>query len=240
MKGSINQNIPDHTTLDELLAILGPVTRADKSPSAKKLWQEAGNPVVTGERCRVYANGYAVYHNDVGQTVLWVPDCRQFTYCFNRMRSGERNDVIKESFTLPDGILKSLPWSIAVTLTGEHRIEKLAMRRKGDRKGNKSLIRGDNEEGEAVEELEERENSLEKEYFWREDQMGEDPERIYIRRETRQRALASMTEKQRQAFCLYYRDGYTQREIAEQLNLARTSVMHRLEEALKKIQKFYC
>ena len=49
-----------------------------------------------------------------------------------------------------------------------------------------------------------------------------------------------MTEKQRQAFILYYRYGFTQREIAENLSLARTTVMHRLEEALKKVKKIYC
>ena len=48
-----------------------------------------------------------------------------------------------------------------------------------------------------------------------------------------------MTDKQREVFVLYYQEGFNQREIGEMLGLARTTVMHRLEEALKKVKKIY-
>ena len=232
--------ITEQTTLGELISALGPVIKAEMTPNSKTLREKAGNPIASVDRCVVYRNGYAVYDNETGRTVVWVPDCISFTYRFNKMKDSELGNEIAETFIFPDETLLSLPWPIAITLIGEHRIEKLAMRRKGDRKESKFLIRGDNEEGDSIDEMEEREDSLAKEYFWREDQLGDDPEMIVIRKECRQRALNSMTEKQRQAFILYYRYGFTQREIAENLSLARTTVMHRLEDALKKVKKIYC
>ena len=90
-------------------------------------------------------------------------------------------DSLKETIDLPEDFLASQPWVIALTLVGDHRIENLTMQRKADRKQSKTLIRGDNEEGEAMDEMEKSDDSLAREYTWREDQVGEDPETIYIR-----------------------------------------------------------
>lgn len=237
----INNNaaINENTTLGELIAILGNVQRLEKSPKTKQLREECGEPIAKEERCKVYRNGYAVYDNDSGYTVLWVPGCTSFTYRFDPMKDSEKGDEIKETFELPEGYLETLPWAIALTLIGDHRIETLSMQRKGDRKQNRSYIRGDNEEGDAQDETGEREASLKKEYIWHEEQFGENPEDICIRRERQLEALESMTAKQREVFVLYYQEGYNQREIGEMLGLARTTVMHRLEEALKKVKKIY-
>ena len=91
----------------------------------------------------------------------------------------------------------------------------------------------DDDPEEAVEE------SYKKEYAWREDRIGEDPETIYIRKETREEALAAMTDKQRQAFFLYYEEGYRQREIAEMLGIGQRSVSDRLNGALKQAKKYW-
>ncbi len=254
MKNIINENtvngsniITENTTLAELISILGPVTRAAKTPTSKALREEAGEPIASspdplgyGDGILVYSNGYGVYDNGSGRTVMWIPSCVSFTYYFDKMKESEKGGEIKEHIDLPEGFLESQPWVLALTLVGDHRIENLTMQRKADRKQNKTLIRGDNEEGEAMDEMDEREDSLAKEYTWREDQIGEDPETIYIRKETRQEALDSMTEKQREAFILYFKYGYNQREIAEMLGIERASVEDRLEGSLKKVKKFYC
>ena len=235
-----NQNtviITEETTLGELLAILGPITKADKIPSAKKLREEAGDPIAVSDGCLVYANGYAVYDNGSGRTVMWLPDCTNFTYRFNKLKDSEQGGDLKETETLPEGLLESQPWVIAVTLLGEHRIENRSFHRKSDRKESKSLIRGDNEEGDALEEQEEREDSLRKEYSWREEQFGENPETAYIRKETQEEMLAAMTDKQREVFLLYYRDGFTQQQIAEKLGVNHRAVGFRLEGAVKKVKK---
>ena len=138
------------------------------------------------------------------------------------------------TFDLPEGYLETLPWAVAVTLIGDHRIETLSMQRQGDRRKNKSLIRGDNEEGEMLDGMEEREDHLAKAYSWRGERFGENPEDAYIRKETIREMLGKMSSKQREAFVLYYRDGYTQKKIAELLGISRSSVRGRLKYAVEK------
>ncbi len=233
--------ISEKTTLGELISILGSVRKAEKTPTSKALRETAGDPIAAEDRCKVYANGYAVYENDSGRTVLWVPDCVSFTYSFDPMKESEKGGEIKQSVTLPEGLLESEPWPIALTLVGDHRVENLTMQRKGDRKKNKFLIRGDNEEGNAMDEMEAREDSLREEYSWRGGQFGEDPETAYIRTETRHEMLMSMTGKQREVFSLYYKDGYTQQEIADRMGCAVSPVNKHLHKAVDQIKtkKFF-
>jgi len=245
MKNIISENITDgtipaiteNTTLGELITILGDVSKAEKTPTSKALRETAGDPIAECDGIRVYANGYGIYDNGSGRTVVWVPDCVSFTYRFDPMKESEKGGEIKEHIDLPEGFLESQPWMLAMTLIGDHRVETLSMQRKADRRQNKTLIRGDNEEGDA---MEERVDSLAKKYTWREDRIGEDPETIYIRKETRQEMLDSMSEKQREAFILYYYYGYTQQEIGKMLCISRDSVNDRLEGALKKVKKSFC
>ena len=187
----------------------------------------------------VYANGYGVYDNGSGRTVVWIPSCVSFTYCFDKMKESEKGGEIKETIDLPEGFLASQPWVIALTLVGDHRIENLTMQRKADRKQSKTLIRGDNEEGEAMDEMEKSDDSLAREYTWREDQVGEDPETIYIRKETRREMLESMTEKQREVFILYYQYGYTQQEIADMIGVTKVAVNYRLKDAIARAKKIF-
>ena len=112
-------------------------------------------------------------------------------------------------------------------------------RRQGGRKGTKDYNADDNgdKDGDAEDAVE---DSYRNEYTWREDQIGEDPETIFIRKETRREMLESMTEKQREVFILYYHYGYNQYEIADMLGVDQTSIRDRLEAVLKKIKKIYC
>lgn len=110
------------------------------------------------------------------------------------MKESEKGGEIKESVDLPAGFLESQPWPIAITLIGDHQAERRSMHRKGDRKETKSLIRGDNEEGDAMEGNDEHEHSLAKEYSWKDEQIGEDPESIYMRR-TWWRATSSLQSR---------------------------------------------
>lgn len=242
MKNIINENtdggsiITENTTLAELISILGPVTRAAKTPTSRKLREEAGEPIAESDGILVYANGYGVYDNGSGRTVVWIPSCVSFTYFFDKMKESEKGGEIKETIDLPEGFLASQPWVIALTLVGDHRIENLTMQRKADRKQSKTLIRGDNEEGDAMDEMEEREDSLAREYTWREEQVGENPETIYIRKETRREMLESMTEKQRKAFILYYLYGYSQQEIADMFGCVVSMVNKHLQRAVDKIK----
>ena len=253
MKNIINENtvngsniITGNTTLAELINILGPITKAAKTPTSKALREEAGEPIASspdplgyGDGILVYSNGYAVFDNGSGRTVVWVSACTSFTYYFDKMKESEKGGEIKQSIDLPHGFLESQPWALALTLIGDHRVEQNSMNRTGSRTGTKDYDSDDNgdKDGDAENAVE---KSYQNEYNWREDRVGEDPETIYIRKETRREMLESMTEKQRKVFILYYQYGYTQQEIADMLGSARTTIMHRLEGAVKKVKKVYC
>lgn len=231
--------ITENTTLGELIDILGPVTRAAKTPTSRKLQEEAGEPIAESDGILVYSNGYGVYDNGSGRTVVWIPSCVSFTYYFDKMKESEKGGEIKEHIDLPEGFLESQPWVLALTLVGDHRVEQNSMnRRQGGRKGTKDYNADDNgdKDGDAEEAVE---DSYENEYTWREDRIGEDPLTIYIRKETRQEMLESMTQEQREVFVLYFRDGYTQKKIAMMLGIDRSSVRSRLTYALKKAKKYF-
>lgn len=230
--------ITENTTLKELIDILGTVEKAAQTPTSKKLREEAGEPIASAMDCTVYANGYAVYDNGTGRTVMWIPSCVSFTYHFDKLRENEKT-FMSETDTLPEGLLESLPWFSALTLIGDHRVEANAMnRRQGSRTGSKDYDSDDlgDKDGDVEEAYEKQ---YQKEYNWRETHIGENPESIFIRKETRQEMLASMTEKQREVFVLYYQYGYTQQEIADKLGIDQTSIRDRLDGALKKVKKLF-
>ena len=228
-------NLYTGATLKNLIDTLGPVKKADRTPTSRKLREEAGEPFITTDSIMIYPCGYAVYENESGRTVMWVPGCTQFTYYFNKTTDAEK-DILADTDVLPDGMLEELPWEMVLTLIGDHRIEANSMNRAGSRSGRADFQSQDDgdKDGDVEDAIEE---SFRKEFIWRGDHIGEDPETIYIRNETREEALAQMTDKQREAFLLYYEEGLNQREIAGILGISRDSVMDRLEGALQKVKK---
>ena len=76
-------------------------------------------------------------------------------------------------------------------------------------------------------------------FFWNDGMFGENPLDALIREERNREMLVAMTDKQREVFLLYYKDGYTQQQIADMLNVDQTSVRDRLDGGLKKIKKFF-
>ena len=72
--------------------------------------------------CEVFCNGYAVYDNGDRKTVLWVPDCRTYTYYFSQLRDNEKQ-YLKEKEVLDMDVLGALPWYNVLVLFGETQIE---------------------------------------------------------------------------------------------------------------------
>ena len=221
-------------SLKDLIDTLGAVKKAEKTPTSRKLSEEAGEPILATDSIRIYACGYAVYENESGRTVMWVPACNSFTYYFDKETELEQT-YIPQKYVLPEGMLEELPWEMVLTMIGDHRIEANSMNRAGSR-GIRAALESE-ENGDKFDEFEEASEELYwNEFEWREDHVGEDPESIYIRKESREEALARMTEKQREVFLLYYEQGYNQREMAGLLGISRDSIMDRLEGALKKLK----
>ena len=223
------------TNLADIIAFLGDICKAEKTPTPKKL-EESGSPIVAeADCCKVYGCGYAVYDNGCGRTVMWLPNCVSFTYHFVESTEAEKK-LLPDQEMLPEGLLETLPWVTVITLIGEHRIEDNSMNRTGSRTGTKDYDSEDrvdknSETEDAVEQL------LEEDFAWRSDWIGENPETICIRREMRREAWEQMTEKQREVFMLYYFKGLKQREIAEQLGISKQSVSERLDAAVEKIKR---
>ena len=217
-------------TLGELLNLLGPFPTRRKTPTVKQLQEEMGEPIAIAERSAVYANGYAVYENDIGRTVLWVPSCVSFTYRFNPLEETEKGKGIEETITFPAGFLETQPWPLAVMLIGEHRIEANMMNRTGSRDGTK-------DDGIPDETVEDEDCYLE-DFAWPDEQFGENPEIACLRKEALQRALGEMKPEERESFILYYKYGYKQREISEIVGVGRRAVGYRLSRAIEKAKKF--
>ena len=228
--------VTDNTTLGELLTILNLGDKPHETPTPKMLRETAGAPIATEERCMLYANGYAVYDNGSGRTVVWLPSCTSFTYHFDALKDSEKGGEVKETTELPEGLLESLPWPVAVSLIGDHRVEANMMNRMGSRTGTKDYDSDDNGDKDGDKE-DAMEKSLRSEYFWREGHFGENPEDAYIRKETLQEMLDGMTDNQREVFVLYYKCGYTQPEIAAQLCITKQSVNERLRSALERAKR---
>ena len=231
-----NITVTEEITLRELLEMIGAVGRAEKTPTARAL-REKKREDGTVEQiqplaetadgdCKVYANGYAVYSNNTGTTVLWLADCCSFTYQFDGLKDKEK-DYIAQRSTIGEEILGRQPWFMAVMLRGDHQVERNSMDRKGDRRGENKNISLDyvtEEEEEAAE--------------WNPGYHFESPERALIRKEMLREQLGKLTDRQREVFLLYHQCGYTQQEIAEMLKLNRLTVREYLKVAEAKIRNF--
>jgi RNA polymerase sigma factor (sigma-70 family) len=231
-KGHImNGIITEFTTLKELLEMIGCVEKADKTPTAKYLRENAGAPVArTAEGdCVVYENGYAVYSNISGTAVVWLSDCKSYTYRFAEMNSQEKLDMPQTS-TLETAFMEGQPWFLPVMLRGDHQVENNGMNQKSDRRGQTQNISLEFLEEEDEEEQAER---------WIPGCHFENPESAYIKKETLEEQMGKLTDRQREVFWLYYGCGYTQEEIAGLIGLERRSVRDRLEASAKKFKKVF-
>ena len=228
--------ITEKTTLGELLEILQPGEKPEETPTPKTLRETVGEPVAEAEGCTIYPNGWAIYDNGSGYTVIWLPECVSFTYQFEKPKKNE-DWVASVQETLPDGLLKSQPWPLALTLVGDHRVEENLMNRTGSRRGSKVFDDPDWDFGD--DDNEQGDNCNLKRMFRLQEYAGESPETIYIRKETTREILACLTEKQRRVVVLYCIYGYKQREIARKLDISREAVKAHLACARRKIKKYY-
>lgn len=237
------RQFPVHVNKDcsmrSLIIGLGSVEKAAKTPTAKALREAAGEPILSSAdgSIKVYGSGYGVYRTDMGATVLWLPDCTSFTYHFDPLRENERCGI-REKEEIPEETFLELPWEVAISLIGSHRLEANLMNRKGNRRGQRSDMGYDGDEADAQECMDDG-DIYQKAYNWHDGRFGESPESAYIRKETQREMLDKLTDKQREVFVMYYRDGLTQQEIADVLKISQQSVMERLEWALKRLKKIF-
>ena len=229
-------NITENTTLGELLKLLNLGEKPHEIPTPKKLRENAGKPVafypvsgsvpVQNVECTVYSNGFAVYDNGSGRTVLWLPDCTSFTYIFAKPKASEEG-MMPYKEEIPDEMLESLSWFTAVTLIGDHRVENNLMNRKSGRSMSVNYDAYDYDDKHYADDDEK--DPYRGAFFGTDGRFGENPLDALIREERNREILAAMTDKQREVFLLYYKDGYTQQQIADMLDVDQTSCRDRLD-----------
>ncbi len=229
--------ITETTTLGELISILNLGEKPKIIPTSKMLRETAGEPVATEDRIKVYKNGFFVYDNGSGRTVVWLPDCLSFTYIFVQPKESEVG-IVPEKEKLPDGFLETQPWMIPVTLIGDHRVEENLMNQSGSRVGTRDFDFDDNgdKDGDAEEKIE---ASYRKEYTWRDGHIGENPEDAFIRKERQQMILDVLDEREKQAFLLFFDRGWKQREIADVLGTSQQYVSKLIKQSVEKSRKFF-
>lgn len=208
--------------------------RKGKTPTRANLIATAGEPIARMGGATLFANGYAIYENGYGRySIVWLPYCVNYTYNFNKLRDAEK-DYLKEKAALPEGLLLSSRWTVAVALHGEERITQHMERGIGN--ADTPEEDDENENTEVEEEAEDNEGDN---FVWDDDPLGVDPLRAVIRRENRAAMLAEMTDKQREVFVLYHKYGWTQQQIADNLGISKMSVCERLSQAKKKVKDFF-
>ena len=215
---------------------MGEVKKSKQKMTPKKLRETAGEPIAAMDGCLVYRNGYAVYDNGSGRTVVWLPDCVRFTYWFVQPKPTEVG-LVPAKETLPDGLLESTPWVVALTLIGDHRVENNLMNRMGSRLGTVDFDSADNgdKDGDAEKK---REESYQDEFSLETGRFGENPEAALIRKETIQEMLDQLEPEQKMVFVLYYRDGYTQQKVAEMCGLSLSKVNRYIQKAKMTLRGF--
>ena len=229
-------DITAKTTLGELLAMLN-LGDKPKVPTPKMLFETAGEPIADMNGCTMFRNGFTIYQNGTGRTVVWLPYCTSFTFYFNKLKDSEK-DTFWETCELPQGFLASQPWIIAVTLIGDHRIERNSMNRTGSRKDTADFSSKDNgDKDDAIEKA--MADPYRRAFNWYDGRMGENPQDAVERRETREEMLAVMTDKQREVFIMYYRDEMTHEQIAAKIGVSRPAVTVRLSYALEVAKKYF-
>ena len=205
--------------------------KADRRPGAAQLRlfepMVAKIEFISGGFCEVFTNGYAVYDNGNRKCVVWVPDCGSATYYFGPLKEKEK-EYLDQKKELSEDDLGPLPWYHALMIAGEDRIEYNMEHPKS--KGSAS-------DTENPEEWESKAN-----YRWSCGAHFDSPEEAYLKKEAAEERRKALTEKQREAYVMYYEQGYTQEEIANILGIAQQSVQDRLNGAVKKFgdkEKFF-
>lgn len=203
-------------TLNELIGRLGSTSKLPKIPNTREL-RDYAEVVFQTDSYIVYSNGYVVYQNDWGRTVLFLSDCTTYTYHFAPLTANEQ--VYQTQSERVDSF-GNLPWMIGVTVRGDHQIEINGYFREG-----KHIDADSNEE----EENDNRSGCRPYRY--------PNPEDEYIRKEGWEEKLERLTEKQKQVFILSRVCGYTEEEIAAMLRIRPVSVSSHLIAIRKKIKK---
>lgn len=172
--------------------------------------------------CEVFANGYAIYDNGDRKTVIFVESCGTAIYYFTPLRNNEKEYMSqKESVDLD--VLGKEPWYTAIIMRGEEQI--IANMEHPKSKGTASA-------SDDPSDWEDKDN-----YRWSAGAHFDSPEVAYLKKEAREERRKALTDKQWEAYVMYYEDGRNVYEIAELLGISVPAVSIRLSNVEKAFRK---
>ena len=230
-----NRAMPDQPrTFRELLLFLQALRlrqpQTVSSPSGRvtpRMLRESARPVLIrllpgDARIEVYPNGYALYWNESGRTVLRAADCGTCVWHFLPLRETE----IDEESPLPsvaEADMSELPWELALMLAGENRIS-LHQHWNAAKKDSW-------QEGDPAQEAHSR---------WTSAIRSENPETLYLRQEQQleiRKIASQLPPRQHEVFTFCMEEGGSLTELACQRGVAVSSVWEARDAIRIKLMK---
>lgn len=172
--------------------------------------------------CEVFANGYAIYDNGDRKTVIWVESCGTATYYFTPLRDNELQYMSQKEYIGLD-VLGDEPWYTAIIMRGEEQI--ISNMEHPKSKGTAS-------DSDDPSDWEDKGN-----YRWSAGAHFDSPEVAYLKKEAREERRKLLTDKQWEAYVMYFEDGLNQYEIANILEISVPAVSDRLSNVEKTFEK---
>ncbi len=213
-------SLNDNLTLRELLTMISP-TVGVSLPNAKAL-RESSTPVavyaVPNFSISVYPSGFALAVSYKRTTVVRVDECTDYTYdtlheeLANCKKSATPSHIGFEVFL-------DTAWPVRVTLTAEDQLE----RNNNGAVWSKICLHPD-----VAADVKEYNRTVH----------GQSIEDMAFAKMEKEEMLERLTDKQREAYVLYYDEGYAQAEIAEVMGVSQKAVGQHIMLANKKIRKY--
>lgn len=207
-------------TLRELLTLISP-TAGVSLPTAKAL-RTSNEPIavyaVPNFSISVYPSGFALAVSYKRTTVVRVDECRDYNYdtlhesLVNCKKSATPSHIGFEVFL-------DAAWPVRVTMTAEDQLE----RNNNGAAWSKICLHPF-----VAADVKEYNRSVH----------GQSIEDMAFAKMEKEEMLERLTDKQREAYVLYYDEGYTMEEIGGMLGISRDSVKDRLHAAVQKTRKY--
>lgn len=229
--GAIKATVPKQTTtaliplnekmtLRELLTLISP-TAGVSLPTAKAL-RTSSTPVavyaVPNFSISVYPSGFALAVSYKRTTVVRVDECGDYNY--DTLHPELAN--CKKSVTpthIGFEVFLDTAWPVRVTMTAEDQLE----RNNNGAAWSKICLHPD-----IAADVKEYNRSVH----------GQSIEDMALAKMEKEEMLERLTDKQREAYTLYYDEGYTQAEIAEVMGVSQKAVGQHIMLANRKIRKY--
>lgn len=219
-KQTTTSSLNEKMTLRELLTLIAP-TAGVSLPTAKAL-RTSGNPIavyaVPNFSISIYPSGFALAVSYKRTTVVRVNECGDYSYDTLHPELANCKKSVTPSH-IGFEVFLDTAWPVRVMMTVEDQLE----RNNNGAAWSKICLHPD-----VAADVKEYNRSVH----------GESIEEMAIAKMAHEEMLERLTDKQREAYALYYDEGYTMEEIGGMLGISKDAVKDRLHGAVSKVRKY--